>query len=567
MWVFRDGKQSVRSRELILELQQSISTLGLAPSDSERKLDALIRAGELEAALADQAHPAAVALAKLTEGIAASLVISGESDHPAPSCISLDALDFPETLLISTPEGFAYYALHPMDFVRTTARLAHPGKSYAVIGIRSIGTTLAAVVTAALRKAGVQAERITVRPVGHPYDRTTNFTAEQIHWVRQHNSHGAMFLVIDEGPGLSGSSFLSVGEALSKAGVQADHITFVGSREPDVNALCTPNAANRWSRFHWMRVTASAFQCFTGSTFVGGGAWRAVLLNEESEWPASWTQMERLKILSSDRKWLFKFEGFGRFGNRARERALCLRQAGFGCDAQEAGDGLLRYPFLQARPLRAQDLSVPVLERIAAYCAFRAREFSLKNTPPQQLQDMVRENLAKEFTSEVTAQIQPGDLTSHNPVLADGRMQPHEWLLHADGKILKTDAISHGDDHFFPGPTDIAWDLAGAVVEWEMDDQAADFLLTRFAHLTGDDPRPRFSAFLLAYTVFRMGYCKMALSAEAGSHEEIRLRQHYQLYRERVQSHLACRSQATPVAIGESRRLAHVRHGDHLQSQ
>ena len=26
----------------------------------------------------------------------------------------------------------------------------------------------------------------------------------------------------------------------------------------------------------------------------------------------------------------------------------------------------------------------------------------------------------------------------------------------------------HGDDHFFPGPTDIAWDLAGTIVEWEL---------------------------------------------------------------------------------------------------
>src|SRR5207237_5292952 len=115
----------------------------------------------------------------------------------------------------------------------------------------------------------------------------------------------------------------------------------------------------------------------------------------------------------------------------------------------------------------------------------------------------------------------------------------HEWLLQADGRILKTDAISHGDDHFFPGPTDIAWDLAGAIAEWQMDSQAADFLLARFAQLSGDDPRPRFPAFLLAYTVFRMGYCKMALSAEAGSPEEIRLRQAYQHYRGEAQRQLA----------------------------
>jgi hypothetical protein len=549
LWVFRDGKQSIRSREFVLELQQSISTVRLAPSDSERKLDALIRAGELEAALADQAHPAAGPLTKVTDAVAASLASSEEPDHLAASGSSLNALELPEKLLISTPEGFAYYALHPMDFAETAARLAQPGGSYAVIGIRSIGTTLAAVVTAALQKSGVAAERITVRPVGHPYDRSTNFTAEQIHWVQKHNSKDALFLVVDEGPGLSGSSFLSVGEALLNAGVQAERVTFVGSRDPDVKALCTHDAANRWSRFQWRRVTGNACQRFPGSSFLEGGAWRTALLNGESDWPASWTQMERLKILSADRKWLLKFEGLGRFGREARERALCLHDAGFGCDVQEAGDGLLRYPFLQARPLSARDLSAVILERIAEYCAFRARDFRVNDGPAQQLEEMVRVNLAKEFTVEVAPQIHPGDLITNNPVLSDGRMQPHEWLLQADGRIFKTDAISHGDDHFFPGPADIAWDLAGAAVEWQMDSQATDFLLARFAHLTGDDPRPRFPAFLLAYSVFRMGYCKLALSAEAGSPEEIRLRRAYQHYRGEVQRQLALGDEASSFSV------------------
>ena len=549
MWVFRDGKPSIRTRELVLELQQSISTIRLAASDSERKLDALIRAGQLEAALADHAHPAADALARVTDAVAASLASSEEPNHLAASCSSLNALDLPENLLISTPEGFAYYALHPMDFAETAASLARPSRSYAVIGIRSIGTTLAAMATAALKKHGAQAERITVRPVGHPYDRTTNFTAEQIHWVQKHNSHDVLFLVVDEGPGLSGSSFLSVGEALLKTGVRAERITLVGSRDPDVKAFRTHDAVNRWPRFQWRCVTGRACRRLPGSSFLGGGAWRTALLNGEADWPASWTQMERLKILSADRNWLFKFEGLGRFGREARERALRLHDAGFGCDVQEAGDGLLCYPFLQARPLRARHLSAVILERIAEYCAFRARDFRVNDGPPQQLEEMVRVNLAKEFASAVAPQIELGDLLSKNPVLTDGRMLPHEWLLQADGRILKTDAISHGDDHFFPGPTDIAWDLAGAIAEWQMDSQAADFLLARFAHLTGDDPRPRFPAFLLAYTVFRMGYCKMALSAEAGSPEEIRLRQAYQHYRGEVQRQLALGDEASSFSV------------------
>src|SRR5579864_3393396 len=107
--------------------------------------------------------------------------------------------------------------------------------------------------------------------------------------------------------------------------------------------------------------------------------------------------MERLKFLSADRRWLFKFEGFGRFGKTALERASCLSEGGFGCEAHYADDGLLRYQFVAAGPGKAQDLSVAVLDRIAEYCAFRTREFKLPGEPVHQLEEMLRFNLAEEF--------------------------------------------------------------------------------------------------------------------------------------------------------------------------
>ena len=82
-----------------------------------------------------------------------------------------------------------------------------------VVGIRSIGTTLSAVAAAAARARGIAAERITVRPQGHPYNRTAEFTAEQMAAVSRAVSSGASFVVVDEGPGLSGSSFLGCGRS------------------------------------------------------------------------------------------------------------------------------------------------------------------------------------------------------------------------------------------------------------------------------------------------------------------------------------------------------------------
>jgi thiamine kinase-like enzyme len=118
-------------------------------------------------------------------------------------------------------------------------------------------------------------------------------------------------------------------------------------------------------------------------------------------------------------------------------------------------------------------------------------------------------------------------------VVVDGRMQPHEWI---EGTwLLKTDGASHGHDHFFPGPTDIAWDLAGVIVEWELSAEATDYLLRRYRALTGDEARPRIAVYRLAYTLFRMGYCKMAAEAMRGSDEEGRLQRAYRAYRRGVE--------------------------------
>ena len=100
--------------------------------------------------------------------------------------------------------------------------------------------------------------------------------------------------------------------------------------------------------------------------------------------------------------------------------------------------------------------------------------------------------------------------------------------------MFKTDAADHSDDHFFPGPTDIAWDLAGAIVEWDLPRQAADYLLERYRRASGDDPESRMPGYLLAYTVFRMGYCKMAAAAVGISEEEQRLLRDYLWYRNKA---------------------------------
>jgi hypothetical protein len=249
--------------------------------------------------------------------------------------------------------------------------------------------------------------------------------------------------------------------------------------------------------------------------------------------------MERLKFLSPDGRSLFKFEGFGRFGEAILERARRLESAGFGCVAEDAADGFLRYPVIQGEPSRTSELGVDLLECIARYCAFRTRAFALGEQDATQLPDMLRFNLTQEFSEKAALGLSTELLTTPTYVLTDGRMQPHEWIRRSDRAWIKVDACSHGDDHFFPGPVDIAWDLAGAIVEWEMNRDAEEFLLARFRRLTGDDPTQRLPVFLLAYAIFRLVYCRMALTTVLGSPEEPLLRKEYNRYYQMSESALA----------------------------
>lgn len=526
-WVFREGRCEWDGASVRAGLASSLRKLD--PGDSDSVLDALLRAGELETALADSGRGDAVAAAHITDAVAhvmAGLPAAASRDSLARVA---ERLHVPETLNISTPEGFSYYALHPKAYAELSDSLALCGDRAAIVGIRSIGGTLSAVVTAALERRGIFARRTTVRPAGHPYDRRTEFTPEQLRWIAAHRSRDAEFLVADEGPGLSGSSFLSVGDALLRAGVERRRIRFLCSHRPNPAALAAPDGGQRWRGFQ--------SQCVSGPTpqlpkeahvNCSGGEWRHWLYASDQDWPGSWTIMERAKFLSSDEKRLFKFAGYGRFGAAIVERARLLSENGFGPKLLGIDSGFAEYEVIAGHPATASDLSRAFMERIADYCACRATEFRTSRNQSH-LAEMARYNF-----EQITGQKSPEWLeleVSDSAVLCDSRMQPHEWIVRLDGAPIKTDGESHGDDHFFPGPCDIAWDLAGAVVEWRMNADATDALLQRYTIRSGDDVRRRIPPYIVAYAALRSAYCSMAAFAMSGSVEENRLLREAESYK------------------------------------
>jgi hypothetical protein len=528
MLIFRDGAKQVSGRSVANRLTNCIAKV--TPSNEASVLDALLIAGEIECALSDCGHPGTDRAIQLADSLAALFVKREGSSGEDLNCKAQTVSSMlPDMLRISHPEGFVYYALHPGDFADVVANQP-PSNSFAVVGIRSIGTTLSAVTTAALRAQGFDASRITVRPTGHPYDRQTHFSDAQRLLLVCEAQRGSKFLVVDEGPGLSGSSFLSVAESIADLGVANDRIILVGTRDVDPMHLCARDAVRRWKRFAWQKASSRIYDRFQETTSLSGGRWRNLFLSSGTKWPASWQEMETLKFWSRDQHSILKFDGLGDPGNMVRERARAIYKAGFGAEVQDAGDGMSEYRFVSGAPLAGTDLCETILDRIADYCASRAVEFNTSEATDDQLSQMVRHN----FFEETGRPLELADdaLAASACVICDGRMQAHEWLR-TKGPILKIDGAMHGDDHFFPGPTDIAWDLAGAIVEWDMDRDAEQYFCSAFQNRSGKR-LSNLPDFILAYAAFRMGYCKMALAGTQDPGDKGRFQNEYLYYREKM---------------------------------
>ncbi|HEV2117987.1 MAG TPA: hypothetical protein VGR48_18265, partial [Terriglobales bacterium] len=502
----------------------------LARKDQDALLNALIRAGELECALADLGNSDLPRALQAMDALAA-ITVEPECSVPAQDILSAFAsLRLPPTLALSHPEGFSYYGLHPLDFWDLTRQTSRERPSAAVIGVRSIGTTLSSIVCRALNSRGQHAERITVRPAGPPYHRSLEFTAEQSRWVREHLGRDSEFIVVDEGPGFSGSSFAAVGRALRHAGVPNPQILFLGSRSPE-SAELQSRFDPEWSDFRFCSVVQGRHIPAAAKVYCASGYWRNGRIPRSQDWPACWTQLERNKYLSADGRSLFKFEGFGRYGTAVCRRAEELSRAGFAPSLLSYESGFVEYETIPGRPLSAGDCSAAVLKRLAEYCAFRAATQTASARGPISLEAMLQHNLRVEFG----VQNFELELPLERLMVTDSHMMPHEWIA-ADGQILKTDGASHGDDHLFPGPTDIAWDLAGVIAEWDLGRGQQEFFLGEYRRRSGDNPVRRLPSYLLAHSVFRMACCRMGAAAIADGDESYRLRREYFRHRERVVS-------------------------------
>jgi hypothetical protein len=280
---------------------------------------------------------------------------------------------------------------------------------------------------------------------------------------------------------------------------------------------------------------------------ISGGGWRKWRYSREEQWPAVDSALERRKFLASvgNERFLIKFAGLGATGERKLGMARALHSAGLVPEPIGLVHGFLVERWRDdARPLKPEDKP---LGQIARYIAARARLFPAPETGRgatlAELFQMCRRNIALALREE------PARLVDHGePLLdqlarrivrvrTDNRMLPHEWLNSSAG-LLKSDALDHHAGHDLIGCQDMAWDLAGAIVEFDLSSRESAEFTALVEQASGRHVDPELLDFCrLAYLAFRVG--QTAMSAARGSAAEApRLRQDSIRYCRALQDHL-----------------------------
>ncbi|QSY93099.1 hypothetical protein J2J97_13775 [Rhizobium bangladeshense] len=432
---------------------------------------------------------------------------AGSLSFPEDWTAKLASLTGADPVRMKRAEGYAFYALYPESYIEA-ASISNLTPNTVVIGIRSIGTGLAALVSAALGAGPAYS----LRPTGHPFERHVRVTPALSR--RMLADPETDFAIVDEGPGLSGSSFGCVGDWLQANGVAHDRLHFFPSHTGEPGPYASETHRTRWrdrprhvvsfddlilrarNPRHRLHTWAADVVGVTQSSWrdLSGGAWRGVRYRDPSHWPPSYMQMEKRKFLMEGERgaWQVKFAGLcGSDVEKARRGSL-LSEAGFIPKIVGTCYGFIIDEWLDGTPLGHSGASRrDIVDHLGRYLGFRARHLPARNggASIQKLSEMAIFNIAEAVGSDTAEKLRrmigtPERLSGRlRRVDTDNRLHPWEWLTTTSGRIMKTDALDHNAAHDLIGCQDIAWDVAGACVEFELSSKERD----RLAYIVGGE--------------------------------------------------------------------------------
>jgi hypothetical protein len=159
-----------------------------------------------------------------------------------------------------------------------------------------------------------------------------------------------------------------------------------------------------------------------------------------------------------------------------------------------------------------------LVEHVGRYLGLRALAFPATAGDGASLEDlavMARLNLA-ELKGEAAANDLPTPPAKARPrpIHVDGRLHRWEWLTLPSGRLIKTDALDHSEGRELVGCQDVAWDVAGARAELDLDEDETAALCAMLTRVSDRPIDPDLVAFFdLAYAAFQAGLWTSAREA------------------------------------------------------
>jgi hypothetical protein len=537
--VFRSPQTPARSAELLQVIDRLLGRIEPAPRPPPSDvLELLLRLGELEAAVADARHPERDESDAVVDGLRGAAKAAGAllwhtshpdlvlASDPVPAIRSqlqsARSNELPPIVDLRPAEGLTDEAATPEAYQDAALEFANewPARRFTCIGLRTPGSTLGPAIAGALEATGRDTVSFTVRPRGSAFDPTILWTPRLAAEVAARSE--GIVLIIDAGQSRRGSALISAAAAVEALGIRPEQIVLCSAWEPDIPGSVMSDP--RWSRYPhlvprfeqtWLESGRLANAAGVGTLVdVSGGGWRRYLLASSRPWPAVQPHHERRKYLAPEQGTLLKFVGLGSAGERSLEQSARVAAAGFGPVPAGLVHGFLVQPFLTGAPLQPGTREPGLILRLADYLAWLSREQRIEPATVADLSPVIELNSApvirKSHIAALKHRLGPGFQPLERPTRLDARMFPHEWLRTAQG-LLKTDSVEHHDDPFYPGPHDIAWDVAGTCFEFRLKGQERQELIGACRRASGDQSiAGRLPWFALAYLAFRVGYTRLA---------------------------------------------------------
>ncbi len=446
------------------------------------------------------------------------------------------SMNIQDKIPICIPEGYVFYGLYPEMYLEAAEEFFKKiaPRKVTCIGLRTIGTSLCAIVDVTLQKRGCDVFSLTLRPKGHPFKRSIEISSQIRSQLLRRKSE--WFAIIDEGPGLSGSSIGGALEMLLDFGIPMNRIVVFPSWLPAGDRFISKKAKELWPTVEkftkdfsdiWIKNEKLESSFNKNIEYdLSAGNWRETLLEEKEKFPPVYIHHERRKYLLKDdgnNRYIAKWVGLGKYGETLVDRARTFAEYNLGPTVEHVVNGFLIVPFIPGGAISSSLVNESFISFASEYFTFVKNKFPASlSASYEKMKEMIHTNIeeglgggyVKKFTNIINWS---QDWYESDIVGVDGKVMPYEWILSHE-KIWKVDQLEHHCDQFFPGCQNILWDIAAFTIEFNLDLDKENEFLDCFAMISKEKGvRERIPFYKTAYLAFKLGYVTIAAESLSGT--------------------------------------------------